>query len=232
MAPETPPPLHGAALHLWLAERGDVADDGVLSMEELARSERLHDPRDRALFVLAHAVLRDVLSRYTGLPAADLPLATGLHGKPGMAAGTAEDLRFNLSHSGDAVLIALARGRDVGVDIEKVAAHEDLSAVAAQWFADDECAAITAAGEQHVAMFHALWTRKEACVKAWGRGLGVPLRAFSVLASGGNGIRCPDDPQADVLSCRSVAMTVGYAAAVAVSGTPGDLVYQRWRAPA
>jgi 4'-phosphopantetheinyl transferase len=69
-------------------------------------------------------------------------------------------------------------------------------------------------------------------VKAWGRGLGIPLRAFSVLQSGGSGILCPDDAAASRLSCRSVAMPAGYAAAVAVSGEPGDLVCRRWRAPA
>lgn len=230
METETPPLRQVTALHLWLAERGDRVDDGVLSAEERARSERLHDPRSRALFVLAHAVLRDVLSRYTGRPAADLPLVTGPHGKPGLPVGMFDDLRFNLSHSGDAVLIALARGRNVGVDIERVAAHDDLETIAAQEFADDERAAFAAAGDRRVAMFHALWTRKEACVKAWGRGLGISLRTFSVLASGGRGIRCPDDPQAAVLSCRSVAIRAGYAAAVAVSGESGDPMCRRWRA--
>lgn len=232
MTSETRPLLQGAAVHLWLAERGDPADDSVLGAEERARAARLQQPQDRALFVLAHAVLRELLARYTGEPAADLPLSAGQHGKPRLPPGSHDDLRFNLSHSGDAVLVALARGRDLGVDIEVVRPHDDLDAVAAQVFADDERAAIAAAGERRLDAFYALWTRKEACVKAWGRGLGIPLRAFSVLPSGGSGIVCPDDDAASRLSCRSVAMPAGYAAAVAVSGEPGDLVCRRWRAPA
>lgn len=232
MPDESCPLLQGAAVHLWLAERGDDVDDSTLSAEERARAARLKQPQDRALFVLAHAVLRDLLARYTGQRACDLALTTGAHGKPCLPAGSHDDLRFNLSHSGDVVLVALARGRDLGVDVEAVSAHDDLDAVAAQVFADDERAAIAAAGERRLDAFHALWTRKEACVKAWGRGLGIPLRAFSVLQSGGSGILCPDDAQANRLSCRSVVMPLGYAAAVAVSGEPGDLVCRRWRAPA
>ncbi len=232
MAADPRPLLQGAAVHLWLAERGDAADDSTLGAEERARAARLKQPQDRALFVLAHAVLRDLLAGYTGQPASDLPLTVGPHGKPCLPAGSHDDLHFNLSHSGDAVLVALSRGRDLGVDVEAVRPHDDLDAVAAQVFADDERAAIAAAGERRLDAFYALWTRKEACVKAWGRGLGIPLRAFSVLQSGGRGIRCPDDAQASRLSCRSVAMPPGYAAAVAVSGEPGDLVCRRWRAPA
>lgn len=112
MAFEPRPLLQGAAVHLWLAERGDPADDRVLGAEERARAARLQQPADRALFVLAHAVLRELLARYTGEPAADLPLSTGAHGKPRLPPGSHDDLRFNLSHSGDAVLVALARGRD------------------------------------------------------------------------------------------------------------------------
>lgn len=221
--------LHGKAVHLWLARRGDAADEKLLSVEEQRRAACLRQAPDRSLFMLAHAALRDLISRYAGLPAASLQFDHGPYGKPCLPAALAADLCFNLSHSGDAVLIALARGHDLGVDIEALRPHRDLDAIAAEVFADDERRVIAAAGDHRLETFYELWTRKEACVKAWGRGLGIPLRAFSVVDSGASGIECPDDAQAPLLFCRRVAVLPGYAAAVAMAGEPADVLCRRWR---
>lgn len=220
--------------HLWLALRSDAPDEAslaaALSAAEHARAGHLHSSKDRSLFIFAHAVLRDVLSRYLRQAAADLVIDADTSGKPRLR-GT--DLRFSLSHSGDAVLIGLARGRDVGVDIEVVVAHDDLHLSARQVFAIDECAALgRCAAQERVTLFYTLWTRKEACLKAWGCGLGVPLREFSVLQIGRDDIRCPDVAFAERLSCRSVSVPDGYAAALAVSGELGRLRCSRWRCDA
>lgn len=234
MNSDWPQRIRGSEVHLWLAMRGDLAPDAplvaALNNAERARASHLRNAADRALFVLAHAVLRDVLARHLGCDPGELLLDSGRHGRPMLAAVHDSPLEFNLSHSGDAVLIAVAQGRAVGADIEAVVSHDDLDTVAAQVFSDDECAALAAQDANgRVALFHALWTRKEACLKAWGRGLGVPTRSFSVLAARGTGIRCPDGTPNDRLSCRSVIAPPGYAAAIAVSGEFGDVVSRRWR---
>ncbi len=235
MQPERGCGLLGTEQHLWLALRSDAPDEATLaatlSALERARAERLHRREDRVRFMFAHAVLRDVLSRYLRQAAADLAIDIDARGKPRLAS---DDLHFNLSHSGEAVLIGLARGRDIGVDIEAAVVHDDLAALARQVLTVDEYAALErcAAQEERVMLFHTLWTRKEACLKAWGCGLGIPLREFSVLRTGCAGIRCPDLAFTERLSCRSVSVPDGYAAALAVSGELGGLRCRRWRCDA
>ena len=104
------------------------------------------------------------LPRETGLAAAEWTV--GAHGKPRLAgAGAAWD--FNLSHAGNYAVAALARGAQVGVDLESLARPADIELLGRRVFSEGERELVRAGGRE---MFFDLWSRKEALLKALGCG--------------------------------------------------------------
>src|SRR6185503_1727872 len=100
------------------------------------------------------------------------------------------DLEFNLSHSGALALVAAARGRPVGVDVERHRPGVETLEIAARFFTPRELGALRALdADGRVAGFFLCWTRKEAYVKARGEGLTVPLDAFDVSCTPGEPAR-------------------------------------------
>lgn len=222
------------------AERVDVVDvpldppaDDLLALlddDERGRASRFRFAGDRARFVAAHAMTRIAIGRATGCPPDALRFTAGPFGKPRLAE-SAIDVRFNLSHAGDRALLALTRGREVGIDIEE---HRPLDVLdlAARFFAVDEIHALEAlpASEREEA-FYRCWTRKEAFIKALGLGLSLPLDCFSVsLAS--------DEPFQALRTChaapallhqwRIVALPVGSGYSAAVTAEAGAWAVRRW----
>ena len=139
----------------------------------------------RAQFVSTRTALRLLLASVAadGIDPRDLRFRYGRHGKPYLPGGPS----FNVSHSTDAVVVAVAEKGRVGVDVERVRPVQRMAGVAARKFAPAEQAWFAAAGadagadadERNVAFFR-IWTRKEAFAKALGRGLAAPYRSFSV----------------------------------------------------
>jgi len=99
-------------------------------------------------------------------------------------------VRFNLSHSDGMGLVGWTWNRDIGVDVEVWRAMRDEAALVRRFFSSSEIAAWEALpAEQRQAAFFNLWTRKEAYIKALGRGLSLPLHSFDVSHEGGAGAR-------------------------------------------
>ena len=79
------------------------------------------------------------------------------------------------------ILIAIARSRSVGVDVEKIRTDLELVEIAARFFSTNECRILTSlVGPAQYLAFFTCWTRKEAYVKAAGIGLSLPLDQFDV----------------------------------------------------
>ena len=110
--------------------------------------------------------------------------AAGPHGKPRLD-GDGAGIHFNLSHSGGLALIAVARGVEVGVDLEEIRPRPDLERVARRVFTEAEREAVALGGDR---AFYRHWVAKEAFVKATGRGV-ESLRSFEVLLDGPGGAR-------------------------------------------
>ena len=138
---------------------------------------------------MAHGALRIILGLYLRRPPADVAFRNGDHGKPELAEDM-DGVRFNLSHSGEGALMGLTRGRELGVDLEKVSTLPDLEGLARRFFAPGEVADLLAVPppERGLAFFHC-WTRKEAYVKALGLGLACPLDCFRVSLAPAEGTR-------------------------------------------
>ena len=152
----------------------------ALPAEEQARAARFRQPDDAARVVLGRTALRRVLGVRLGCSPAAVSLVPGPNGKP-VLPPESPPWEFNLSHSGDWLLLALAWRRRVGIDVE---AWRDLeyATLAELAFAPEERAALAAApAAERAATFFAVWTRKEALLKARGLGLGAfPLDEFAV----------------------------------------------------
>jgi len=90
-------------------------------------------------------------------------------------------LCFNLSHSGDKFLLAVAANREVGVDIERLAPGKPLRDMARMVFSPHEQDALSRLSSPHLEIaFYRSWVRKEACLKACGRGFSLPSNSFEV----------------------------------------------------
>lgn len=167
-------------VHVWLVIGFPPApEDSLLDDDERARADRFVFERDRRRFVVAHAVLRRVLAGYLGRPATSLRFATQARGKPELI--DSGGLAFNLSHSGEGVAVAVARGGRLGVDIECRRPKSDRDGMVARFFSPAEKAAFFALAEAaREDAFYRLWTRKEAWIKALGEGLWRSLDSFSV----------------------------------------------------
>jgi 4'-phosphopantetheinyl transferase len=180
---ETSPVLGTGEVHAWCIDldgpyAGGRLETAGLSADERARAARFHFERDRARFLRGRAALRHLLAGYAGLESGALIFTPGAHGKPALP-GTG--LEFNLSHSGGCAVLAVTRGRRVGVDVERIQAERATSSLARRFFAPAEAAAVaTAAPADRARTFFRCWTRKEAYVKARGEGLSLPLDSFEV----------------------------------------------------
>jgi 4'-phosphopantetheinyl transferase len=194
-----------------------------LTAEEVAQGRRFVFEADRQRFCVARGLLRAILGAYSGTNPGDLRFTTSDHGKPrldllgqgsGGQDGGAASLEFNVSHSGDAVLIAVATGRPVGVDIEQMKLGVDLLELARSCFTPVERAVVFADADGARHRFYQYWACKEAWMKADGRGLSLPLTEFSLVAGSEGSYRIePADPRE--WQVRALRAYDGYAAAVA-----------------
>jgi 4'-phosphopantetheinyl transferase len=179
------PPLADHEVHVWRASLVATPDElarhhAVLSDDERARAARFRFEVHRNRFVAGRGIQRQVLARYLDAHPAALRYRLAEHGKPALD-GAGADLRFNVSNSDDGLLIAVARGRELGVDLEAVVPVLDRDDVARRFFSVPENQVYdTIPDHARDAAFFTCWTRKEAYIKALGEGLSMPLDCFDV----------------------------------------------------
>ena len=175
-------------IHVWpftLAEPEPVVETwrALLSDDERVRADRFVFRRDRDRWIIARGVLRHLLARYCGVEPAAVAFRYASHGKPSLARAAAGGalVTFNLAHSHDRALLAVASEREIGVDLEHARVDLDPLPIARRFFFGAELAAIesAASGSQREA-FYRHWVAKEAVLKANGAGLSLPLDSFGV----------------------------------------------------
>jgi len=225
-------------VHVWRASLDQpalLADFfATLSPDEQKRAARFHFQKDREHYTAARGLLRAILSRYLKLDPADLAFGYSSYGKPYLAGEQPDGVRFNISHSHGLALLAFARGRDLGVDVEFVRPDIAEEEIAERFFSAAEVAALRAlpASRQAEGFFNC-WTRKEAYIKARGEGLSLPLDQFDVSLA-------PGEPAA--LLCTRVAVNdasrwsmvklkpgAGFKAALVVEGRDWQLRCWQWQ---
>jgi len=167
------PRLADDAVDVWLIVLDGTRADDSLSAEERERAARFVREEDRDRWTSARAALRELLGAYAAADPRQLRFVEGPHGKPALA-GDDGALRFNLSHSAGTAVIAVARGREVGVDVELPRRAVDHVAIARRVLDADQAdriAAIEDLAERERAFLSA-WVRWEAVLKCRGTGIG------------------------------------------------------------
>jgi 4'-phosphopantetheinyl transferase len=154
----------------------------TLTRDERNRSARLRFERDRQRFIVAHGVLRELLGRYLGTEPGQIRFVYSAFGKPALSPEFGGRLKFNLSHSGDLALIAIAANAEVGVDVEYIRSQPDYAAIARCFFSAAEADHLSRLPSHlcHEAFFRC-WTRKEAYAKGRGEGLAILDRPSNAI---------------------------------------------------
>lgn len=153
----------------------------LLSPDEIQRAYRLKTNLHQTRFIIAHGILRKIISFYVNLLPDQLIFQYSTYQKPYLPSPYT-DLQFNMSHSHDYAAFAITQHAAIGIDIEKILPiqHQE---IANRYFSQKENLAISALAkaEQSYA-FYRIWSRKEAIIKAIGKGLSMPLDSFTVAS--------------------------------------------------
>ncbi|WP_421659106.1 4'-phosphopantetheinyl transferase family protein [Leptothermofonsia sp. ETS-13] len=222
-------------VHIWFV-RLDVPSEilqpltETLSLDERRRAERFRFDRDRHRFLAGRGTLRAILSRYAKTDPTQIQFHYGTSGKPALV--DISGLEFNLSHSQDLMLCAIARNSRVGVDLEYLRPVSDLDHLTQRFFSPQEYLAIQALPEdERLRSFFQYWTCKEALLKAIGDGL-VNLKDVEILLTeaGAEIVRLESAfPPIPNWSLYLFAPAVGYTAALATEGGDRPLYFWQWQ---
>jgi 4'-phosphopantetheinyl transferase len=182
----------GRLVDVWILEHPEQIDgmsadraEALLSAEERARMRRFRWQDDRRRYLGAHALVRTALSRRRPTTRPESwQFVLGEHGRPEVAPEPQSDLRFNLSHTNGIVACVVTTERDVGVDVERLeSAPPDLALL--EGLAQSEARDVEAQpSDTRQARFLAIWTLKEAYLKARGLGLAMGLDQFAFELGG------------------------------------------------
>lgn len=210
-------------VHTWSGTL-DVPPDtraglyAILAADEQDRSARFRFERDRNRFIVARGVLREILGLYLGTHPGHVRFVYNALGKPALSPEFGNGLKFNLSHSGDLGLIAVAAEADVGVDLEHIRAQPDYADIARRFLSAAEVEYLNGLpGHLRTNAFFGCWTKKEAYIKARGEGLAALDGASKEPAPPGH------------WSLYTLHPGPGYVGALAVAGSGWRLTQARWR---
>jgi 4'-phosphopantetheinyl transferase len=226
--------------HVWVASTANLEPATLARLEiTLSPTERIHAAKfrflpDQTRYIFAHGMLREILSRYVGKSPSQLTFVANDFGKPCLEnAGAAGRIMFNMSHSEGLVIAAVSLDCCVGVDTEFIRPIEDIDSLVQRVFTASEQTLVQAAPiDLKQRVFYQCWTRKEAFIKAIGKGFSIPLDSFdSTLAPGARGrwLQTSSDSLANKTWWLSdLALLEGYVGALVVEGRVPKITYVTW----
>ena len=167
----------GNSVHLW---KFPVSPTGFsfLTEPEKEFAGRFRFEADRNRYAVGRRALRFLLSKYLSVSPMEIIISAEKGQKP-FISNPSSNIQFNVSHSGDWVLVVFAN-TPVGIDIERINPEFSYKELLQDHFSEAEQAFISKAADP-VSAFYYLWTRKEALTKAWGTGLQENLKQVNVL---------------------------------------------------
>lgn len=234
-----PDALRESEVHLWRVDlrrppEGVDTFRQLLSESEKRRCDAIRVPQERASYCICHGYLRMLLARYGCGKPDEIRIAIGEYGKPAIDP-TQHDIGidFSLSHSGGVALIALARSRQVGVDVQEFLSSVPTGDISRRFFSPQEYESIRLQPkDSRVAAFYSCWARKEAAIKALGGS--IARLSSEVIVSTDPGepaqlLRMPPGENSHGWRLQDLPVGEGYAGALCYLG-PGTLV-RLWRPP-
>ncbi|RYU91301.1 4'-phosphopantetheinyl transferase superfamily protein [Mucilaginibacter terrigena] len=168
----------GNAVHVWricISKNLKRLEqfEALLNPEETLRAGRYKQQKDTYRFIISRGMQRIILGRYLDLLPAALQFVLGDNKKPHVVGNNGDTIHYNLSHSGDWILLAIAAS-PIGTDVEFIDNNFSFRDILPDNFSNDEIAYIN--HDNAAERFFTLWTRKEAILKATGQGLGEHLQ--------------------------------------------------------
>ena len=174
--------IQSSDVHIWKYKMNNWKKGSlsILSEEEKCRWVRFHSEESRRRFAQAHVFLRQVLERYTGIPAARIEITQGLNEKPQLK-GEDPPFYFNLSYRNDYALVAIALNYFIGVDIESVKKIDHVSLFIDTYFSYEEKQKVLGYKNKYdrLAMMFSIWVMKEAYIKARSTGLSESIAQYN-----------------------------------------------------
>ena len=233
---ETPsswPRLSDDEIHVWCVELDRAGEQAAhaacLSADERERAGGLLTGTHQRRFVVARSMLRQLLGLYLDQAPGAVAFSRGAHGKPFLQEG---GLHFNVSHTHELALYAIAHTREVGVDVEWMRVQVAHEQIAARFFSLEEQEALAqVSAEERRAAFYNIWTRKEAYVKARGDGLAAGLGTFAVSLEAEAALLRSDEGWDEVGRWKLAALEPadGYVAALCGAGVDWQMQCWCWR---
>jgi 4'-phosphopantetheinyl transferase len=193
--------------HVWLVDPA-VADVGerlgryqaLLDNDDRLRQRRFVFEPDRRAFAVTRALVRTALSRYAAVAPSSWCFARSDHGRP-LVTGPPKGLglSFSVTHTRGLIACLITRHPCAAIDVEAIQPVDDALEIATRYFAAREVAALRAQrGVDRDRLFLALWTLKEAYLKARGRGLTLPLDSATFSLGEGTIDAVVDDEGQDI----------------------------------
>ena len=227
-------------VHVWLAGLDALGPpvqhfERIISIDERRKADRFVFERDKERFIVSRGILRTILGKhYLAVKPQYLVFSYGVHGKPYLSEALGySTIRFNQAGSNGLALYAFSKNRDVGIDLEYMRDLADAQQIVNGSFSECEKEAYNALPEREKPeAFFKCWTRKEAFIKAVGKGLYFPLDQFDVSFS-------IDEP-AKIISIKGnsdeasgwtlvdIKPQQGFSAALAFKGLSADIKFWKF----
>jgi 4'-phosphopantetheinyl transferase len=204
---------------------------GSLSKDETERADRFYFEKDRTQFIVRRGILKQIISKYLEIDPKNLLFEYNRFGKPFLNSNSPKhDFRFNMSHSKNMALYCISHQKDVGIDIEYIQKDIEFLQIIDRFFSHNEKKFIQKINiDKRKEAFFKIWTRKEAILKALGKGISFPLEKVDVSFNKDNFITRINDN--DYGQCtesswyvKDLLPTEDYVASIAIEGSNPGLI--------
>ena len=164
------------AIHLWIFKYSEYTGPNYLDKHERSRADSFKYPLHKDRFIERRSCLKYLLGNYQALEPDTLTLEISAYGKPSLKNSS---IAFNSSNSEEFYIICFQKARTIGCDIEKNVTQTDFHEIAKLVFSPEEQIMLQNTSYKKK-MFYSIWSRKEAFIKADGKGISYGLSNFTV----------------------------------------------------
>jgi 4'-phosphopantetheinyl transferase len=179
--------LNPGEIHIWSTtideSYGKLLSQSFLSVNEKRNAARYAYDIDTYLFSIRHNMLRIILGDYLNCDPSKIKFNSNHYQKPHIAHPNTL-IQFNISASSNRFVAAFCLQHTIGVDIELIRPIDEIPQLINDYFTSDESDWVNAQPvDKMFSAFFQIWSRKEALVKAMGKGLNIELKKVDVLSN-------------------------------------------------
>jgi len=189
--------------HVWVVRPESIQNRktlgvcmDLLSAQEREQCRRFRFPDDSHHYLVSHALVRNVLSKYAGISPCDWVFSQSDHGRPEVVNPGLPPIRFNLSHTRGLAACVVTLSRDCGIDVENICGRHNPTGVAKRMFSKNEYEHMQRLiGHEQLEYFFTRWTLREAYVKARGIGISFPTHKLNFTIESDSDIKINFEPE-------------------------------------